>query len=369
MGNDGDRCDDLSVLMLPDYSNSNPYQCELRSGLESNGVSVTITDSIGLFAVLSAVVAQERRPDIVHLHWLDPFTINESRLLTVISGLRLALELVILRIWGITIVWTVHNLVEHRQRAPRLERGIKHIVVRLCHGSIVHCSAARKAAIQEYRLPRRVEHKFHVVPHGHYIDVYPNGGSSGFRLATDQSETPFDESNVVFLYFGLIRPYKNVSGLIKAFKSLENEQARLLIVGNPSHAALEADIRDRCADDDRIHTVLEYIPNDEIQDYMNAADVVVLPFEKVLTSGSALLAMSFGRAVIAPEIGCVGDVLDSDGGFTYDPDRVRGLFTAMERSLGADLNTMGRYNYQKVKQYDWEMVGRRTRDIYESNTT
>lgn len=365
MRNKNTQSDGLSVLMLPDYSDSNPYQHELRSGLEANGISVTISDSIGMFAVLTAVLAQERRPDVVHLHWLEPFTINESQLLTILAGFRLTIELIILRILGVTVIWTIHNLVEHRQRAPQLERAIKHIVVRLCHGSIVHCTAAREAAIQEYRLPRRVEHKFHVIPHGHYIDVYSNDQPPG--QVDDRSETPFDESNIVFLYFGLIRPYKNVPGLIEAFKRLESEQARLLIVGNPLHDALELDVRDRCTDDDRIHTVLEYVPDNEIQNYMNVADAVVLPFEKVLTSGSALLAMSFGKAVIAPEIGCVGDILDAKGGFTYDPDRDRGLFTAMERSLDADLDAMGHYNYQKVKQYNWETIGRRTRNIYGSN--
>lgn len=356
------QSDGLSVLMLPDYSGSNPYQHELQSGLEANGISVTISNSIGMFAVLTAVLAQERRPDVVHLHWLEPFTINDSQLLTILSGFRLTIELVILRILGVTVIWTIHNLVEHRQRAPQLERAIKHIVVRLCHGSIVHCTAAREAAIREYRLPRRVENKFSVIPHGHYIDVYPNDRSS--ESAKNRLEIPFDESTVVFLYFGLIRPYKNVSGLIEAFKNLENEHARLLIVGNPLHDSLEMGIRDRCADDDRIHTVLEYVPDDEIQDYMNATDAVVLPFEKVLTSGSALLAMSFGNAVIAPEIGCVGDVLDPDGGFTYDPDEDRGLLTAMEQALNADLETMGRYNYQKAEQYDWKRIGQQTRDIY-----
>ena len=49
---------------------------------------------------------------------------------------------------------------------------------------------------------------------------------------------------------------------------------------------------------------LRYIPDAELQVWLRAADVVVLPFRDILTSGSAILALSFGRAVVAPALGC-----------------------------------------------------------------
>lgn len=55
---------------------------------------------------------------------------------------------------------------------------------------------------------------------------------------------------------------------------------------------------------------------------MNAADAVVLPFENVLSSGLALLAMTFGRGLVAPEIGCVEALLNPGGGIGYDPSRI-----------------------------------------------
>jgi len=50
------------------------------------------------------------------------------------------------------------------------------------------------------------------------------------------------------------------------------------------------------------------------------ADAVVLPFRDILTSGSAILALSHGRPVIAPALGCLPGTLPSDATFLYDAD-------------------------------------------------
>ena len=65
---------------------------------------------------------------------------------------------------------------------------------------------------------------------------------------------------------------------------------------------------------------LGFVPDDELQVYLRAADVVATPFLEILTSGSVLLAMSFERAVIAPRRGCVAETVGDDGGILYDAD-------------------------------------------------
>jgi len=59
---------------------------------------------------------------------------------------------------------------------------------------------------------------------------------------------------------------------------------------------------------------------------MNACDVVVFPYQEILTSGAVILAMSFGRACVAPRLGCIQDVLDDKGAFIYEPSNKAGLF-------------------------------------------
>ena len=56
-----------------------------------------------------------------------------------------------------------------------------------------------------------------------------------------------------------------------------------------------------------------FVPDGEVQHYLLAADAVVLPFKEILTSGSAMLALSFGRPVVAPH-GWVTLLISSESG-------------------------------------------------------
>jgi len=60
-----------------------------------------------------------------------------------------------------------------------------------------------------------------------------------------------------------------------------------------------------CDNDKRIKVFLDFIPDNDIQIYMNAADIIVLPYLDILNSGVAILAMSFGKPVIAPRTGSI----------------------------------------------------------------
>ena len=97
---------------------------------------------------------------------------------------------------------------------------------------------------------------------------------------------------------------------------------------------------------------------------MKSADVLVLPYDDVLTSGSVLLSMSFGKPIIAPRIGCIPEVLDDQGSFLYYPNEEEGLLQAMQRALEANLDMMGQYNYNKARSFDWKGIAKQTYEVY-----
>ena len=82
---------------------------------------------------------------------------------------------------------------------------------------------------------------------------------------------------------------------------------------------------------------IKFIPDEEVQVFFHAADVVILPYRAVLTSGSAILAISFGKPVVAPALGLITDLIrDGEDGLLYDPDEPGGLLRAMRRFLDLD---------------------------------
>lgn len=365
MVNDGSNPDRLSVLMAPDYRGSNPYQTQLVSGLAEHDVSVNGVEVSGLAPILAGC----RRygvPDILHLHWIHTFIDTDRTALRALLGIRLLVEIAIVRLLGAEVVWTVHNVTEHENRSPRTERVLRHVVARTTKRIIVHCDAAIPIIRDAYRLPPETIEKIRVVPHGNYVGCYPNQLSK----AEARAELDIPSDAVVFLYFGIIRRYKNVPRLIETFRSLEIDDGRLLVVGNPWSDELEADVVAARGTDRRIRTVLEYVPDEQVQLYMNAADAVVLPFESVLTSGSALLGMSFGRALVVPDIGCVGSLVSDRGAIAYDPSDSNAVESALREAFRRrdELPSMGRHNRAVAERYDWSSIAARTRDVYEGDT-
>src|SRR5687767_15946708 len=89
------------------------------------------------------------------------------------------------------------------------------------------------------------------------------------------------------------------------------------------------------------------------------------PFLEIFTSGSVLLAMSFGKAVIAPRRGCVAETVDEHGGVLYDANDPRALSEALRSAMGADLAAMGRHNAERLTEFDWSYAAEATLATYE----
>jgi glycosyltransferase involved in cell wall biosynthesis len=347
------------VVFLPFWTASNPYQVELAQALGERGTRVEGAAERTLF--LGEVL--RRRAEVLHLHWLSPLLRGPRGP----GGLRrlfqvgaVAVQLALLRAAGVRIVWTAHNLAGHEARDPGIERLCAALVARLAHRVIVHGPRARDLLVQ--RLGLRSAAKLAVVPHGSYLGVYPEGAEG--KAARER--LGLGAGDFVFLFLGQLRPYKGLVELVRAFRGLEEPQLRLVIAGLASSAAVERELRSASAGDARILLRPGFVPDAELQEYFAAADVAVLPYEDILTSGSLVLAMSFGVACLGPRLGCIEDYLEGRGGFLYEPDGPDALRGALAEALRrADaLPAMGAFNREKVAGYAWPRIARETLEAY-----
>jgi len=345
----------MKVIFIPDYREGNPYQKALANSLSKEDVDVKFSSAFNLFSVLRFV--KNYKPDILHIHWSHPFLLASSRRWTILKSASFIGELLILKLFGIKIVWTIHNIVNHEAKFTSLELFFNRLVARLCNKIIVHSTSAKNEVINRYGVR---ESLITITPHGNYISWYKNV----ITKSQAREQLQLITKDIAFLHFGQIRPYKGVHELIDAFKKLNYSQAKLLIAGEPFNNEVAQNILRRCEGNEDIKTFWGFIPDDEIQIYMNAADVVVLPYKDILTSGAVILAMSFGKPIIAPAIGCIPDVLDSEGNFLYNPPENDGLLKAMGQVFNADLKKMGEHNFELAKQLQWDDIAKRTYGVY-----
>lgn len=350
--------DGVTILSIPDYRGGNPYQTNLEESLDE---TVTYGQNGSRLPVTRKLLSGEIT--VVHVHWLSAFFDGDTTLEVCKRFALFTLWLALIHLRNIPVVWTVHNVRIHDSRYPRAERTFKRwFIANVCDRFIVHCEAIREELVSEYDLGPSIEERIDVIPHGHYLDNYEN------ELSKPEARKSLDipDSATVFLFFGNVRPYKGIRSLIDAFEALSATDKQLIIAGNPHSASYENEIRSRCRGDDRISCRLEYVPDEEIQRYMNAADAVVLPFRNISTSGSAILGMSFGKALVVPALGCLPELLSEEGAVIYDSTDPGGLREALERATERDLAAMGEHNRVRVAEFDWESIADRTREIYDT---
>jgi beta-1,4-mannosyltransferase len=282
----------MKVIAQPAFAGreTNPYNWLLYQSMKAQVIE---------FSYRRALSA---RYDIFHIHWPE-WELNAFRSVTK-ARLRLQLKLAlldILRARGTKIVWTVHNLKAHEARHPRLEEWFWPAFTKRLDGYIALTRSGQEAALERFANLKEVPG--YVIPHGHYRGEYPVEADIDAR-----KELGIAAGAKVFLFFGQVREYKNVPGLISAFRKLAGKEAILCIAGRPGSESVALELRTKATGDPRIRLHLEKIPKERVHLFFRAADLVVLPYRDILNSGTALLALSFSRPILVPSRGAMGEL-------------------------------------------------------------
>lgn len=306
----------MRILAFP--KNGIAYnECFYRA-LEARGVEVLE----GVFS--GGWLSETVRPgDWLHLHWPSfSYAEKRGRAKLLLRFSRFVALLLLAKAKGAHIAWTAHNLLPHDPCAmPWLDVLGRHIVIRLSGVILVHGPAA--AAVLADRFPA-VREKTVLIPHGHWIGHYP----ASITSAEARTRLGIPEDAYTYLFIGLCKPYKNLEGLIQAFR-LQNENAVLVIAGHFQSPEYHARIHALAADDPRIRIHAGFVPDHEMQTFLLASNVVVAPYREILTSGTALLALSFGRPIVSIDRGFLRDVVSVETGLLYAPDAPQGLYDAL----------------------------------------
>lgn len=348
----------LRVLTPPVRLVQNKYITCLWFSLRSCGVEV---DEIELSTLMTRFEASQEIREIIHLHWIQSCYnfAPDRKVKSLLFTMKNLCQLFFLKFRGYQIVWTVHNTLSHECSTPLLEQSFRWVLSRLCSDIIVMSEYGRQEIARMYWRTKRV----HIVPHGNYIGAYPNQVSrteARQRLGISPQKT-------VLLYFGKIKPYKGINHLITAFSQIKDPDAVLLIAGLCLDHKLLAEIKQASQADPRILLRLEFINDEDVQVYMNACDWVTLPYQKILNSGCALLALSFGRPVIVPQKGALTELIaDGKHGFCYVQDHdLAGALSCALATSSERWQQMCTHAYALAQKYDWLKIGSQLYKIYQ----
>lgn len=352
----------MKVVMYPDYRPDNPYQRLLSAALAKEGVEVSFPSGYkrGLH-----FTRQLRGVDfdVVHMHWPDIYLRGRGAIARRLFARKLCLDLR-LACRGKGVVWTVHNIGRHDDQGDRVERDLHRWLAHFADRLLVHDESLIDVVHQRYEADRG---KILTVPHGHYGEFY--GAAPSAEAARRQLALP--GSSRVFLFLGMLRAYKGLEALLEIWPSIHRDhpEALLLIVGGGNDDAYIARITERAKATPGVRLEPRFVEDQEIPVYYGAADVAVFPFRAITTSGSMILALSYGCPVIAPNVPSISGELGFLGPLLYPPGSEHGL----EEALRAAMMPMPAGWAQKFSElrevYSWERAAKITAGAYRASIT
>jgi len=343
----------MNVAHLP-FDRGNPYQQLLIAALRRTGVDCQA--SPWTWRLRSLIEGSSL--DILHFHWTH-YWAEGAPLWKFSLGLPIfGRDLARFKRRGGRVVWTVHNLQGHERLNATRDRIFTSLIARAADAVIAHTNSAAELVSARFSLEAS---RVQVIPHGNYTEHYPNDITQ--EIARHQLGIPIDET--VILFFGALRPYKGILELISAFRSMAvSARARLLIAGRPCDPIYEREIRTAVDQDPQISLHATFVPDLDVQLFMNAADVVVFPYRDMLTSGALVLAMSFGRPSIVPDFPMMLEVA-GESAVPYDGSP-KGLAAVLGEIMTDRhcLSTMGAIARDHADEWSWANVASSTAAVY-----
>ncbi len=334
----------------------NPYWPLLQQNLESLGVTFAASHH-SYWTQRRWLWQQRRQVQVLHFHFIQPHYVAAER--ASLRRLRkFTLDLLLARQLGYRLVWTLHDFLPTWPLPPAwVERLARRIMAVLAHDVIVHCEEGRHLLAQAFGRRRRVW----TLPHPAF------DGELTPAVSQEEARAQLGVPAAAFVigFVGGIRPNKGIEQLFTAFAQLALPHTWLLVAGRPwpPENYVEA-LRVQAAGLPRAVFRPQEIPAAEMPLYLAASDVLVFPFQRVLTSSTVVQALAAGRAVIGPRLGCLPEVVGEDAGILYSPDDPHGLLTALRQALTADLRRMGEAGRGRACTSSWPALARATLDIY-----
>ena len=300
------------------------------------------------------------RPKIFHVLWNNKFEFFDRTLL-----------MLYYRLLGKKVALTAHNVnagTRDSSDTP-LNRLTLRIQYRLADHIFVHTEKMKNELLEEFGIRKAA---VTVIPYG-INDAIPNTDLTP-NEARQRLGIRGDERTILF--FGNIAPYKGLDYLIAAFQRIVTRgDYRLIIAGRPKRGCekywgkLRQTIR-RGVSRERLILKSDFIPDEEIELYFKAADVLTLPYTHIYQSGVLFLGYGFGLPVIATDVALLReDIIEGKTGFVCKPRDPVDLAKTIERYFSSDLYRSLNGRRREIREYvterhSWDAVGQMTRNVY-----
>jgi glycosyltransferase involved in cell wall biosynthesis len=351
------------VAFLGDYP---PRQCgiatftrDLRESVVAanpdwNCPVIAVSDRPGAYAYPPEVRFEIPQPDVasyvraanfLNLAHMDVLCVQHE--FGIFGGAAGSHLLALLRRVRMPVVTTLHTVLENPDED---QRRVFTEMVDLSSRLVVMAERARGMLTSLYGVE---DAKISVIPHG-----IPDTGFTDPSFYKDQFEV---SGRPVMLTFGLLSPNKGIEHVIRALPEIARAHPRLVYIvlgathpnlvreeGENYRLQLERMARS-LGIENNIRFVNRYVSNEELREYIGAADIYITPYlnEAQITSGTLSYCFGAGKAVVSTPYWHATELL-GDGAGVVVPFRDS---AAIAREVGALLSDEARLNSLRKQAY------------------
>lgn len=258
------------------------------------------------------------------------------------------------------IIFTMHNKIPHNTAYSRYSKAI--MIRTIQQAAAIHIfSKASVDILREYTKNENINNKCFYIPHPNYADDYIP------KKQLDRRSYAKDDEMIV-LFFGQIRRYKNLEILISAADRFRDCKIKFLIAGRPESEEYGRSLLRMIGGNQSIQTEFRFLPDDEIAAWIEISNVVVFPYSQrsSLTSGTVFLAASKGRTCICPNIATMQEMENKAAFFRYeyanDEDHAEQLSRCIERAYQMFLHDPAALEYMG-EQAKAEVIKNNSREV------
>lgn len=237
----------------------------------------------------------------------------------------------LIKLRGRQLLYEVHNVWPHNKRGNKYIYVCQKFAYQICDVLICHNKSSSDDLVHDFSISRE---KIRIIPIG-LLSHIPKSDLS--EMDARRMLLPSERMNYpTLLFFGKISPYKGIEFLIKACQILHKKtKFYLIIAGDKSGEATYwekiKNLIEECLPDTSYCLKPFYVPDDEMEIYFKAADVVIIPYLEIYQSFIHMQAFYFGKPVIATDIGSFReDILDGKMGYIVPPRDPESLASAID---------------------------------------
>ncbi len=232
------------------------------------------------------------------------------------------------------------------------------------HFKVVHNEFSKQELIKT--IGQIDETSITVIPHGEFSEMiasFPEApGSVNPEL--------IDSEKINLLFFGQIKKVKGLGLLLEALQQIDG-RFQLVIAGKNRDDHLEnysAILRELLLKGKA--KILNRHISDTERDYLfRHCDVVVLPYLRIYQSGVLLLAMSYGKAIIASDVPPFREIIrHGENGLLFQSGNVQALAHVISQLPGISLDELGKAaRIEALQRFSWKRIGQMYIHLFSQN--